>query len=424
MGARMQGVGAIETIRTAGVEKSDPTALSVVVPTFNERDNIAEIVSRLDKCLPDIQWEVIFVDDFSPDGTAQRIRRIAARDRRVRLITRHNRRGLSSAVIEGALAAAGDVVAVMDGDLQHDESVLPELYRIVADGEADIALASRFLLEDGADGLASDTRLKISNTGIALANMMFGLKLTDPLTGFFAIDRSVVENALPNLSGVGFKVLLDLITATRPKPRVKEIPFRFRERQHGESKLDNRVMYDFFLFFIEKKIAPLVPLPARFISFAMINGFGIFIHLLALTAMISGLKMSFDHGQLIATIIAMGFNYSANNALTYNDRRRKGWRFATGFLIFAALSSFGIVANVGIASAVHREYTSLIYLLPAALGAMITVVWNYIATQAFVWSETHMSGLGRARLRMPRLPDADEAGFAARRIRPAGTTHE
>ncbi|MEM9196240.1 MAG: polyprenol monophosphomannose synthase, partial [Pseudomonadota bacterium] len=274
-------------------------ALSVVVPTFKERDNIAEIVARLDRVLAGIGWEVIFVDDASPDGTADAVRVIARHDTRVRLILRHNRRGLSSAVVEGALAASGEVVAVMDGDLQHDESVLPELYAAVAvppagtdasgnapgnapgdaPGDApEIASASRFLREDGADGLSSARRLQISNTGIRIANAAFGLRMTDPLTGFFAMRRAVLLRALPRLSGLGFKILLDLVTAAEPRPRITELPFRFRERLHGESKLDNRVMYDFFLFFIEKKIGRFLPLPARFISFSMINAVGIAVH--------------------------------------------------------------------------------------------------------------------------------------------------
>lgn len=405
-------------------EGYDRIQLSVVVPTFNEKDNIREVVSRLDQSLSGIAWEVIFVDDFSPDGTAEMVRQTAARDPRVKLIMRHNRRGLSSAVVEGALAATGDVVAVMDGDLQHDESVLPEMYEKVANGDADIALASRFLLEDGAAGLSSDTRLKISNTGISLANRMFGLKLTDPLTGFFAMRREVVESALPNLSEIGFKVLLDLITAARPAPKVVEVPFLFRERQHGESKLDNRVMYDFFLFFIEKKIAPIIPLPARFISFAMINAVGLVIHLLLLYSLVTGLSVGFENGQLIATIVAMIFNYAVNNTLTYSDRRLKGWRFYAGFLMFTALSSVGVFANVGIASAVHKEFASLVYLVPAALGAMITVVWNYVATQAFVWGQTRMSRRGRARLKMPRLQSSDEDDQKSWTSAPIGTAIE
>lgn len=283
-----------------------------------------EIVARLERILGDLSWEVIFVDDASPDGTAEAVRALARVDRRVRLVLRHNRRGLSS-----------------------------------------------------------DTRLKISNTGIRLANAAFGLSLTDPLTGFFAIRRTTLLRALPGLSGLGFKILLDIITAARPT--VVELPFRFRTRMHGESKLDNRVMYDFFLFFLEKKVARFLPLPARFLSFAMINSVGILVHLAVFWSLVALAGAGFAAGQLVATLVAMGFNYTVNNAVTYNDMRLRGPAFWRGFALFAALCSLGVLGNVGVASMLHAQYADLAWALPALAGAVITVVWNYAATRAFVW---------------------------------------
>ena len=359
--------------------------LSVVIPTYNERDNVPAIVEKLDRTLSGLGWEVIFVDDSSPDGTASAVRALAQTDPRVRLISRHNRRGLSSAVVEGGLAAAGDVIAVMDGDLQHDESVLPDLYRRVASGEADIVAASRFLATGKTEGLSSREREQMSNTGIKLANFFFGLNLTDPLTGFFAMRRETLERATPNLSALGFKILLDVITSLKPRPKVIEVPFTFRNREHGESKLDNRVMYDFFLFFLEKMIGRFVPVPARFLSFAVVNGFGILLHLAILVPAVSLFGVGFDQAQLGATVVSMFSNYALNNAITYHDVSLKGWRFWFGFVVFAVLCSVGIFANVGVASMLHREFAGMLYVLPALAGAFITVVWNYVATKFFVW---------------------------------------
>jgi dolichol-phosphate mannosyltransferase len=374
------------------------TKLTVVVPTFNESRNVAEMVRRLDKTLADISWEIIFVDDASPDGTADVVRSLAREDRRVRLISRHNRRGLASAVVEGALAAAADIVAVMDGDLQHDESVLPGMYQTVRDGEADVVSASRFLTEDGADGLSSQTRVAISNNGIKLSNWVFNLDMTDPLTGFFVVRRDVVRRALPDLSELGFKVLMDIIISAQPRPRVKEVPFKFRERVHGESKLDNRVMYEFFLFFIEKKISSILPLPARFLSFAFINSIGILVHLAVLFPLMAVMgEGSFINAQIVATMVAMGFNYTVNNMVTYSDRKLKGAKFYAGFFIFAAFCSVGILGNVGVASVLHRDYPSLSVYFPAIAGALITVVWNYVATGAFVWGRMKFPAVFRRR---------------------------
>jgi len=280
---------------------------------------------------------------------------------------------------------------VMDGDLQHDESVLPALYRTIANDEADVASASRFLLEDGADGLSSETRLKISNTGIRIANKAFNLDMTDPLTGFFALKRSVLEDAVPELSELGFKILLDLVTASEPRPRVKELPFKFRERLHGESKLDNKVMYDFFLFFLEKKISPIIPLPARLLSFGLINSFGILVHMAVLFVVINAITGNFVVSQFIATLVAMMFNFSVNNAVTYHDMRLRGREFYTGFVLFAILCSPGVIGNLSVSEMIHERNAELLY-APALVGALMAVVWNYVATRAFVWGRTKSVG--------------------------------
>lgn len=390
----------------AGAGRTTGTALSVVVPVFNERDNVLDLRRKLESVLGELSWEVIFVDDASPDGTGDVVRELARHDRRVRLIERHDRRGLSSAVVEGALAASAEVVAVMDGDLQHDEGVLPRLYEEVASGRADIASASRFLQEDGADGLSSASRLKMSNTGIRLANGAFGLDLTDPLTGFFAIRRETVLEALPHLSGQGFKILLDIMTATPVPPRVVELPFRFRPRLHGESKLDRRVMYDFFLFFIEKKIRPVLPLPARFISFALINGVGILVHLATLVVMVGLLGTGFTAGQFMGTLLGMAFNFTVNNAVTYSDQTLRGRRFVIGFGLFCVLCSVGVVANVGMANVLHERYTEVSYVLPALAGALIAVVWNYAATRTFVWGRRNRHSRRALKRRVARQAPA------------------
>lgn len=192
--------------------ETEPAAaieLLILVPTFNERKNVPGIVDGLDRTLKGVSWKVVFVDDNSPDGTVEAVRALARTDPRIQLISRHHRRGLSSAVVEGAFAAAAEVIVVMDGDRQHDETVLPVLYKTVRDGGADIASASRFLRADGADGPSSERRLRISNAIIRMANVAFGLNLTDPLTCFFAMRRGVLEQALPGLSESGFKLLVD-----------------------------------------------------------------------------------------------------------------------------------------------------------------------------------------------------------------------
>lgn len=370
---RRQAAGAVET------------AVSVVVPTFNERENIAVLFDRLCAALGPSGWEMIVVDDRSPDGTAEAVRDIARRDWRIRLILRHNRRGLSSAAVEGALAAAGRVVVVMDGDLQHDETKIPELVRIVETDAADIAAASRFLAEGGADGLASAARKELSGRGIALANRIFGLDLTDPLTGFFAVRRDLFERTTPHLSELGFKILLDLIVSARPRPRVAEIAFRFAPREAGDSKLDERVLWEFFLFFLDKTVCRVLPVPVRFLSFAAIGGLGVVVHLAALSILYSLAGAGFAHAQLGATLVALFFNFAVNNYVTYFDRRLRGLQFVKGFLLFALVCSVGIVGNVSVATMLHDRFSEVVYVLPALAGILVSVAWNFGATRLFVW---------------------------------------
>lgn len=382
-----------------------PTELSVVVPTFNEKANIAAMVESLDRVLGNISWEVIFVDDSSPDRTADVVRALARTDRRVRLISRHNRRGLSSAVVEGALAASGDIIAVMDGDLQHDEAVLPELFRRIATGEADIASASRFLQDHAREGLGTDQRLQISNTGISLANRFFGLELTDPLTGFFALKREKLEQAVPRLSGLGFKILLDLVTSIQPPPRVSEVPFRFRQRVAGESKLDRRVMYDFFLFFLEKSIGRFAPIPGTWLSIALVSILGILAHLAIVVPAVSVAHMPFIAAQLVATIAALFATFSVDNMLRHRDSSLRGRRFWTGLAVFTLLCAIGIFANVSIAALIRTDFPGLVYVIPATVGALVSVVWNFAANKAFgLWRKQN-----KLRLSASVWPPAEEA---------------
>ncbi|HEX7388956.1 MAG TPA: polyprenol monophosphomannose synthase, partial [Acidiphilium sp.] len=221
---------------------SSGPALSVIVPCYNEKPNVAPMVQALAACLTDIDWEVIFVDDDSPDGTAEEARRLARDDSRVRCLRRIGRRGLSSAVIEGGLASSADVIAVIDGDLQHDESRLPAMLDALKNG-ADLAVGSRHVGDGDASGLASPMRQKLSAAGIRLARTLARVPVTDPMSGFFMLRRDLFERLAHRLTGQGFKILLDLLLAAPEPLNVVEIPYRFRKRVAGESKLDILVLF-------------------------------------------------------------------------------------------------------------------------------------------------------------------------------------
>ncbi len=230
-------------------------SLTVVVPCYKERDNVAPMVAALDSALTGIAWEVVFVDDDSPDGTAQAARVLAQNDARVRCIKRVGRRGLSSAVIEGALSSSAEYVAVIDGDLQHDETRLPLMLQAVRNG-ADMAVGSRHVEGGDSSGLSSPLRVKLSETGIRVAQMMTHTSISDPMSGFFLLRRDIFETLAGRLTGQGFKILLDLILASPQRLNIAEIPYKFRPRTAGESKLDALVLAQFAGLLLDKNFAP------------------------------------------------------------------------------------------------------------------------------------------------------------------------
>ena len=358
-----------------------PAELSVVIPCYNEQGNVAAMIGQLGAALDGIAWEAIFVDDDSPDGTTDAVRRAAQQDPRIRCIRRVGRRGLASAVIEGAMASSARYVAVIDGDLQHDETRLPVMLDILRSGGADIVVASRFAEGGDAAGLSGAWRHRLSAIAIRTASTLLPAPLTDPMSGYFMMPQALFEATAPRLTGQGFKILLDLLLSMQRKPRVQEIGAKFRPRSAGESKLSPLVMLQFAALLIDKSLGGLVPL--RFLSFALVGLFGIVINL-AVLEVAGALGFSFGWSETGGTVVAMVANFQLNNVITYRDQRLRGGRLLRGLLLFMLVCSIGAVANIGIARMLY--YAGQTGPRPAALvGAVIGVVWNYAMSSTLVW---------------------------------------
>jgi dolichol-phosphate mannosyltransferase len=354
--------------------------LSIIVPTFNERENVAELVRRLDKSLMGCCWEVIFVDDDSPDGTSTLARQIAQRDCRVRCLQRIGRRGLSSACIEGMLASSAPYLVVIDGDLQHDETLLLPMLNALKTGEEDIVIGSRYV-SGGGIGAWDSSRAHMSRRATWLSRLVIRADLTDPMSGFFMIRRDVFAAAVRNLSMIGFKILLDIF-ASSPRPlRFKELPYQFRSRQAGESKLDSRAKWDYGMLLLDKLIGHIIPV--RFIAFILVGSVGVFVHLTAVTLLFKGLKVPFVPSQIGSTFIAMTTNFALNNVFTYRDVRLRGWRWLRGWAAFILACSFGALANIGIAAYLFEKNAG--WTLAALAGITVGAVWNYAVTMVYTW---------------------------------------
>lgn len=380
----MPGDGILQTGEASETAPLGAARLSVVLPTYNERDNLPVLLDRLDAALAGIAWEAIIVDDNSPDGTADVARAIAARDPRVRVIRRVGRRGLSGACVEGMLASSADYVAVMDADLQHDETLLPKMLAALSNGAADLAVASRHV--EGGDVGTGLSAVRASGSGLAnrLARVLLKVTLSDPMSGFFMIRRTEVERLAPGLSSQGFKILLDIVATARGSLRIVELPFVFRERLHGESKLDTLVALDFLGLVLSKLVGDLVSI--RFLMFMLVGASGVVVHMAALFALMEAGGLSFQVAQTAATFVAMTTNFWLNNRLTYRDRRLRGLAALRGLLTFYVVCSVGVVANVGVASLVYQEDAGRILVGLAGLaGAVMGAVWNYAASSVLTW---------------------------------------
>ncbi|MBT2188671.1 glycosyltransferase [Sphingobium nicotianae] len=363
-------------------EHLHPARLAIIVPTFNEAQNVGLLVDLVDKALPGVAWELVFVDDNSPDGTAENVRNLAQADPRVRILHRFGRRGLSSACVEGILATSAPFVAIMDADLQHDETQLNAMFERLSAGDVDLVVGSRYV-EGGGMGEWSANRVKMSQFATKLALRLTKTPVSDPMSGFMMMRRDAFMRSLPHLSTVGFKILLDILASAPTPLRVAEVPYTFRTRQHGESKLDSLVLWEYVQLLMDKMVGHLIPV--RFLSFAMVGGFGVVVHFAILTTLFKAFNTSFSTAQTCATLVAITSNFLLNNMFTYRDQRLTGWRLLRGWVSFNLVCAFGAAANIGVADWLfaHRSY----WALSALAGIMVSVVWNYVMSAFFTWKK-------------------------------------
>jgi dolichol-phosphate mannosyltransferase len=350
------------------------------VPVLNEGPNVLPLVDALRATLAGIAWEVVFVDDGSTDGTRDAVAAIGRADSRVRLLHRRGRRGLASAFIEGVESTLAPYVAAMDGDLQHDEALLPQMLDVLRSGTADVAVGSRYVAGGGL-GEWDRTRAGMSDIATKLSRLVLRADVTDPMSGFFMLPRTVFNRAAPRLSAIGFKILLDLLASLPEKPRVRELPYTFRTRVAGESKLDAGVLFDFGLLLLDKLIGSVVPV--RFVMFAIVGAVGLVAHLIVLRFGLAA-GLGFSVAQALATGCAIVGNFVLNNEITFRDRKLKGSRMLPGLVVFALVCALGAVANLNVAAlmvnAGHQAWW-----MAGVVGAAMSLVWNYAVGSTLTW---------------------------------------
>ena len=357
-----------------------PVELSVIVPTYNERGNVAPLVTRLEATLAGVAWEAVFVDDDSPDGTAREVKTIAARDPRVRCLRRVNRRGLAGACIEGILGSSAPYVAVIDADLQHDETLLPRMLDSLKSGRSDLVVATRF----GAGGSAqamSPTRESGSRLARRLAWMLGGVALSDPMSGFFAIRRDRFEPLAASLSPDGFKILLDIVMRARGTLRVAEEPYSFGSRVYGKSKLDARVVLEYLGLLLSRASRDAVT--PRFLSHALVGVVGLVVQLVAMRVGLA-LGLAFIQAYALGAVVALGASFVVTNLLlTHSDRRLRGFSVIPGLLVFGVTSAFGLVTGIGMAAWLYTLRP--VWWLAGAVGSVVGTVCSHATSPRLSW---------------------------------------
>jgi dolichol-phosphate mannosyltransferase len=297
--------------------------LSIVIPTFNESGNVGQLVNRLNAAVTDVNCEILFVDD-STDNTPAVIEAMIAESRlSLRLFHREEPHGgLSGAVLVGILAARHDWVLVMDGDLQHPPEMVPVLAAIASAGDADVVVASRYCKEGDPSGLSNSVRRAVSSLSTLLTRSMFPSKLrdcTDPMTGFFLLDRRSIDTA--TLQPSGFKILLEILARHPHRLRVLEEPFLFGERFDGESKASMKEGWRFLSQLFTLRFG-------RMSGFAMIGAIGFLINV-ALFAVFIKLGVEYLSAAAIAAEATILSNFALMEKFVFKDLstdRSQMWR--------------------------------------------------------------------------------------------------
>ena len=372
----------IKSPDTATQGAASQPILTIVVPTYEEQGNIRPLVGLIDRALPGTAWEVLFVDDASGDGTANEVRRLGQEDPRVGLLNRIGRRGLSSACVEGVLSSQAPFVAIMDADLQHDETLLPAMLAALrSDPALDLVVGSRNVAGGSAGRGLSRVRRWGSGRATALARTSLRLSVGDPMSGFFMVRRASFNQVALDLQRHGFKLLADMISASRGGWKILELPYTFRARQFGTSKMDTGVTLEYLGLIVARLTGGM--LPVRLILFLGVGASGLVVQLVMVRLGLLFEPRHFGIAQTLAVAVAMTSNYVLNNRVTYRDRRLRGLAFWRGLASFYLVCSVGALANIGLATALFAALPN--WGLASLAGAVAGASWNFWASLIVTW---------------------------------------
>ena len=359
--------------------------ISVIIPTYNEYKNLPKLLDQLLNLETIFEKEIIIVDDNSSDGTQNLARSYSQNDRRIRLISRLGRSGLSSAIKEGCLCASGDLIVIMDADGQHEPNSIINGLEKFNNKNIDIIIGSRFLEESIIKGLSSKRE-----SGSSIANFLARItlhsgykKLTDYMTGFILLKRNSCIKYIEKIDVNGFKFLYELLSLSKGKLKVIEIPLVFGFREFGKSKLDLAVIWDFLISLIHNFFGRIIP--RRAFSFALVGLIGVFVQMFAIYFLLAVTDFDFEKILPVGVILAATSNYIINNILTFRSNKLSGKNFYFGLFKFLLVASLPIIANIGVANLFYNQLSTNTFFAQIA-GILVVFIWNYAASSRVVWN--------------------------------------
>jgi dolichol-phosphate mannosyltransferase len=352
--------------------------LSVIIPTYNEKDNIAPLVKRIHQALSGHDYEIVIVDDNSQDSTIEIAKKLMPQYP-VKLFVRREERGLATAVIHGIKQASGNIIGVIDADLQHPPEVLPRLLEAV-EGGADMVFASRYVKGGGCPNWGLSRRI-VSKVALKMAHIFLpsSRRVKDPLSGFFMFRREKVD--LDKLKPIGYKIALEIMLVGSFK-NIVEVPFVFEERSAGQSKLRPQQQFDYLkhLFSLMSRTGEFL----RFVKFIAVGLTGTAVNLgvLKLVTLFTGWHETI---QLIPGIeVSIITNFLLNDFFTFADRRTgKTASFFGRMLKYNLLAFAGAFINWGVAALMVNAGVNIY--LSDFVGILIAFLWNYFFSTIWAW---------------------------------------
>jgi len=373
------------------IRSKDKKDISIILPTYNEAENIEIAINKIYEVLREIDFEIIVVDDDSLDKTWEIVEKLKTSKDKVKLIRRFENKGLSRSIFTGMLEAEGAVILVMDADLQHDEKIIPQLFESIKRDNFEISIGSRDI-EGGSYGDLSRKRKITSFLGRWFAHKLLKVNINDPMSGFFAISRRFFEEVKDQINPSGFKILLELIVRKRA-PRVKEIGYKFKRRLYGDTKLNSVIIVEYFLALIDLRFGWLIP--NRFVMFAMVGFTGSLVSFFSFS-IATFLNLKILLSVYIGTQIGILWSYSLNNIFTFSNFRYRGFSFFKGLILYQIVSVIGIVIQLSLVQSIIKTWVfmaeSLVtlyfsYFISICIAALV----NYYIHTNYTWNKLGFS---------------------------------